>query len=369
MSPVRDHGRGTFILDRRLPGVGRLKVASGTTDAKTFKRLNGMLDALVAAGRLDIVRAIRDRVVKPLEVWDRFRTSDLDRLPSPETIRPLWPQPRAGEAEAPGAWEAWRLGLPAGKHRDTIANTAAQLRKLSGAAASVGDLPDLLRRYRAACERADTPRAFNLARSHVQAFLRDALGRSHHLYRQVQDLKTLTVHREEGAPFPLAELLAFLPKLAGEAGKRGAVLPAAPACAAAARAMALTGMGPKEYWGRWEILDAGRLRIHGTKRKGRLRTIPLIEPIARPVVHPKTFELAVARVSGGRRSPYDFRRTFAHLMEQAGIPRARRQLYLGHGARDVTDLYERHEVDAYLAADRESLRAYLARLTEETPAV
>lgn len=360
----KDNGRGTLVLDRRLPGVGRLKVASGTTSAQTFKRLNGMLDALVAAGRLDILRGIAARVVRPLEVWDRFRTSDLDRLPSAETIRPLWPQARPGEPDAPGAWEAWRLTIKAGKHRDAIANTAAQLRKGTAAKASVGDLPDLLRSYRKRCESAGTARAFNLARSHVQAHLRDTLGRSHHLYRQVQDIATLPVDRTPGAPFPLAELLAFLPKLASEAGDRG-VLPSAPGVAAAARAMALTGMGPKEFWGKWEALDAGRLRIHGTKRKGRKRLIPLVEPIARPTVHPKTFELAVARVSGGKRSPYDFRRTFAHLMEEAGIPRARRILYMGHGGRDVTDLYEQVEVDHYLAEDREKLRAYLARVTEE----
>jgi hypothetical protein len=34
-------------------------------------------------------------------------------------------------------------------------------------------------------------------------------------------------------------------------------------------------------------------------------------------------------------------------------------MYLGHGTRDVTDLYERSEVESYLAADAAKLRAYL----------
>jgi hypothetical protein len=46
-------------------------------------------------------------------------------------------------------------------------------------------------------------------------------------------------------------------------------------------------------------------------------------------------------------------------MEQAGIPRTRRRLYLGHGVRSVTDLYERHQVDAFLADDAAKLRAFL----------
>jgi hypothetical protein len=46
-------------------------------------------------------------------------------------------------------------------------------------------------------------------------------------------------------------------------------------------------------------------------------------------------------------------------MEEAGIPRTRRRLYLGHGAKDVTDLYEVHDVTAYLAEDAARLGRYL----------
>ncbi len=56
-------------------------------------------------------------------------------------------------------------------------------------------------------------------------------------------------------------------------------------------------------------------------------------------------------------TPYDARRTYAHLMEEAGIPRTRRMMYLGHRERDVTDLYERHEVTAFLAEDAKKLHA------------
>jgi hypothetical protein len=48
-------------------------------------------------------------------------------------------------------------------------------------------------------------------------------------------------------------------------------------------------------------------------------------------------------------------------MEAAGIPRTRRQLYLGHGAKDMTDLYERHEVDAFLLSDGAKLRDWIDR--------
>jgi len=47
-------------------------------------------------------------------------------------------------------------------------------------------------------------------------------------------------------------------------------------------------------------------------------------------------------------------------LEAASIPRTRRRIYLGHGAGDVTDLYEAHEVAAFLVEDAERLQRYLA---------
>ena len=48
-------------------------------------------------------------------------------------------------------------------------------------------------------------------------------------------------------------------------------------------------------------------------------------------------------------------------MEDVEIPPTRRRLYLGHAAQDVTDRYERREVTAFLAEDRDRLRKVLAK--------
>ena len=42
-------------------------------------------------------------------------------------------------------------------------------------------------------------------------------------------------------------------------------------------------------------------------------------------------------------------------MEDAEIPRTRRMKYLGHGVKDVTGRYERREITAFLAEDRQQL--------------
>jgi len=46
-------------------------------------------------------------------------------------------------------------------------------------------------------------------------------------------------------------------------------------------------------------------------------------------------------------------------MEDAQIPRVRRQIYRGHGPEDIGDLYERYETAAYLREDAQKMRAML----------
>lgn len=61
----------------------------------------------------------------------------------------------------------------------------------------------------------------------------------------------------------------------------------------------------------------------------------------------------------GTVQPYDARRTFSHWLEEAAITRTRIKMYMGHAAKDVTDLYLRDELAAYLESDADLLRAYL----------
>jgi integrase len=67
---------------------------------------------------------------------------------------------------------------------------------------------------------------------------------------------------------------------------------------------------------------------------------------------------------GDRLRMYDLRRSFAVWMEEAGIPRSRRKSYLGHSAGDVTRLYERRELLAWLQEDAGRLRAYAGAVLE-----
>ena len=54
---TRSNGRGTIVLDRIVPVVGRIKRASGTNEKTTFKYINAMITTLQDLARFDILRA------------------------------------------------------------------------------------------------------------------------------------------------------------------------------------------------------------------------------------------------------------------------------------------------------------------------
>ncbi len=98
-------------------------------------------------------------------------------------------------------------------------------------------------------------------------------------------------------------------------------------------------------------------------RAGRDRFVTLtgLWPIRQPAITYRAFREALAEVSDRALTPYDLRRTFAHWMEEAGVARTRRRLYMGHDARDLLDSYELVDVQTFLEADAQELRDFLSR--------
>lgn len=331
--------RGSYILDRRFRHVGRIRRSSGTTHLATFRRINEMLTTLHGMGRLDLLRAIRDGHLAPLQVWEAYRVGALERLPSAEMLAPLSAAlGRFVEHSTAGA-----------RHRASLKSSAKHLANAAAAEATIADLPEALRTLRTSL--AAHPRAFNLARSAAQAFARERFGRRSALWLEVTNVPLLEeMGRQRGRAVMPRELAAVAENLE-------------PTIAAMVWTMALTGMGPAEYWerlgGAWRD-EGAHIRIRGTKREGRDRSVPRIREPSRPACWEGLFRRLLSEASGGALQPYDLRRTFAHWMELARIPRTRRRLYMGHGKRDVTDLYEFHEVQAFLVDDGATMRSWLA---------
>lgn len=350
MTPYRDGGAGTLLIDRRFRGVGRVKRASGTTSKVVLRRLNRMMTALFDEGRLDLLRAVRDGELTPLALLDAYQRKSLDRLPTAQLAAPL-----------AAAWLAWVLAKDCSiEHKRSLVQSLRHILNAKVASPfgvtdlgaitkglprkSVADLPALLAAARKRL--AKHPTSFRLARSASQAFVRETLKRSHPLYRDVSDVAPLVTKPQR---LKRPQTVAGLVAICGTVDE---------ATAAAIWSMATTGMGPKEYWGRWQR-ETGGIHVYGTKREGRDRLVPDLGRCTRPQLSRQAFEDRLVEQAGAAITPYDLRRTFANWMEATGITRARRRIYMGHGAKDVTDMYEWHEVMSFLETDAASLREWL----------
>ncbi len=328
----------SLIIDREFKGVGRIKKATGTMRPDVRKRQSRMLTVLYEDGRLDILRAIRDGDLTLAEVHAAYQRKELDKLPTADTVKPL-----------AVAMKAWIDGLivpreASKKHKESL-ETSRRYFERHKKNAPIADLPTILDALRATLGK-QHPRSFNLARAAALAFVRATLKKSHPLWLAVAAVEVCKLGEGRAhSPLSPEQMRAWFPA------------PATDPVDAIAWGMATTGMGAGEYWGRWSV-ESDRVHIAGTKRKGRVRDVPLVRAPAVPSMHRRTFEDKV-RERVPAITVYDLRRTFANWLEAAGIPRTRRKLYLGHGAGDVTGLYELHEVRAFLATDAVSMKAYL----------
>lgn len=345
MSPHRDaHGRGSFVLDRRCGKVGRLKVASGTTDPRVHRQLNDMVSRLKAERRWDLLALLQRGLVKPLELFDALGRGTLGQLPTADDVRPFL-----------SAVERWIPQLDA---RPETREQYERLLKRFGAqrvAATLADAPALLRSARAEALRSEKRTTYNRTRAALFSFLRDVLGPDHRITkeaRQVSDLKTTP---RPGNPLTPEQVRAFAVVL----GKHASTM----------WSLVLTGMRRGEFWGerKWSV-SLDRVDIFGTKSKAARRTVPLVYPIYPPTVGYWRFLRVLQQVTEGAVNVHDLRKTFASWCESAGIPQWRIDFYMGHARQgDLARLYQMpRDLTPVLREDAERLRGWLG---DEPPEV
>lgn len=322
------------MVDRTFRRVGRIKKVTGALTKKEAEGYEGMLRALYPR-RIDVLKAIKPGVVSIPEVYTAWQTGDGDALPTVESFKRL-----TGKDEAEGVY-GWAKSADVSEaqrrnHRQAFKGLLAG----EPEGATVADLPALLRRYKG---RAGGHVMFNRVKASVLAYLRDTLGRRHDLYEKVADIAGFKEAPAAGIKLTADQVR----KLATDLGNLGPMV----------WALALSGMRRGEYWGTWEEL-ADRYHIHGTKTDGSDRDIPYLGKISRPLVGYQAFRRHLQKAHPGL-TPHDFRHTYMHWMEEAGISRIRRKLYLGHRTSDVTEIYERHELTGFLQGDAARLLEYI----------
>lgn len=340
--PYRTHGRGSFVLDRIAGKLGRVRVASGTTDPRLFSELNHMLSRLIRERRWDLLGLLSQHQATPLELYDALGRGELDRLPTAESSRRL--------SAAISRW------LPvadvSSSTRQQYAGRLAQVTR-RWPNATLADVPEILRELRAVAVAKGHRVAFNSTRSALGAMLRDVLGRSHRLSVAARDVQKLGVTPRAGNPLTPAQVS----ELAQRLGSHGRTL----------WSLCLTGMRAREYWdpetdrtvGDWTAYH-DRVEVRGSKTAAAVRVVPHPFPVYAPTVGYQSFFRLLNRLTDGAVRPHDCRRTFAYWCEEAGISDTRARVYLGHAVANVTERYRRHDVRRHLAEDADKLRAFLA---------
>jgi hypothetical protein len=335
------NGRGSLIIDKILsrPGrraIGRVQRASGTNSPKIFRAINAMIDILYEQEDYTPIEAIRDR---------RMKAIDVHRLYCNKRLGEIRDDRSAGELK-----ETWNTWAEASPRRWTMKQRKYAWSKLVSVlpvVPALGDLPDAVMALRDTLA-AHRP-AFNRTRAATLAFLRDRVTKRHALYEQVSAIASYPEKTKQRPAPTIARALTVRAALSAEAAELW-------------WSMYSTGMGPDEIDGQWiangqtvEVL--GGKSDGGLKRGGRRRKLPQLATPARRNIGWTQFREALGELG---LEPYDARRGFLHWLEEAGVTRIRRKMYAGHAVGDVTGGYERAELEAFYATDRNLALAKLA---------
>lgn len=318
---------GTWILDRRLGKLGRLKIASGTTDRDEFLALNTLITKLKRERRWDLLSLLTQRIVPPLELADAIFRGDVGALPTAEELYPL-----------AAAFARWLTGA------DLAERTKAGYRRLlASLTGTLHQLPALLAADRVAAVQSGKRASYNARLDAVRAFLRDTLPADHRLGRLLP--ARLDVTHRPGNPQELDQVRV----LAGELRHADELW-----------ALCLTGMRAGEYWGAWTALT-DRVQVAGTKTRAAARAIPLVYPIARPQISHAYFYELLQAATGKAVNVHDLRKTCQHWQEEAGLVDWHIKLYAGHALeRDLRVIYRKpRDLTRILREDADKMRAYL----------
>jgi len=327
---------GSREIDRIIPPLGRIRLRTGTRDARRAAAYDRMLDVLP----LDVVQLLRDRTLALREVYDRWSTGQ--PLPSAQDLRPL--------ATTLEHWLEHPLKTVGPDEQGSRERVARMLRELAPPGATVGMLPRLGRKLYEQHRDAGIASSWNKRKAAMLAFARDEFGKRSTLYQDLKALpRLIEVPQYPHHPCTVDEARA-IQELLGP--KWGGIW----------WAMCCTGLGPKEFWSDgWKITSVG-LEIQGQKRRARERYVPLVVRMPPAVGRPAGFAEALERAEVGV-TPYDARRTFARWIDEIGIPGYRQDAYQGHGPKSMRELYKWGEIRAWLAEDGAKLRRHVGAET------
>lgn len=349
------------MLERSFGGVA-VRRASGTTSKDELAEIIRILDALAQTGRLEVIRRVSDGNIKAIDLLHRSRLGlNLDTTSSSAGA--------SDRLESVGKrWLAGRMSASAGHRRSLTQHLTLLLSRSSSL--GLRDVPRELIKLRQEYELSGHAVTFNNIRTSMLDLARWVEGgKRSALWEEVRSIPKLKILRERQRSHN-----PFSPSKARE--MRNYLNAAHPGAGEVFFALCVTGMRPSEYFSRrWTATpERALISIEGTKSAAAKRVVPMLG-VPYPVCEMSYFEYskifrqtqrgmvgAMSYAAPLSHTLYDCRRSFAIWMEEAGIPRTRRRVYLGHARADVTDLYEERsqkQMNAAIVADGKALTTYL----------
>lgn len=341
---------GTLPIQRRYNGIGKINLRSGTKDAERLKKIHVAMDETYEMGKKDVLEKLRDGVISVDEFYASYKSGDLKSIGNATSIQGLKSTQPDGSVLSPlFEWSKKRFEASNKTGTDYRSYFNVVLRFASDAS-TVADLPVVLRKMRD--HYGKSPVMFNRTRAAVRSYLSDTLGRYDPLYAAVSNIKILKVTTTKRVKHlsvqEVRDLVSLLPNYGGMVWT-----------------CCVTGMRVvSEYLANnWEIQPNG-IHIKGTKTERSDRMIPYVKAgpsLVTARAEYKTFRQAVRKASKRQVKLGDFRKTYLHWCELAGIPRARRKHYAAHAKIDTQDDYEMGEWKSFLKEDAKRLSDFISR--------
>ena len=332
---------GSFLLDVITKSVGRIRNSTGvyprTRDA----------ERMVAAITEMVYDLDTSRDVERLALIKSGKVGPLDALKDWQLGRSNFIADHANKSLEMSLNEWIRTSGLSGYTNRTRTQMVSRLRTLGLVTdeSLVRDLPDILRRCRNRYDSEVKSAAFNQFRSYLLTFLRHHCGYDDDIfiYKYCLKIRTLPLKtiREHHPLLTFTEFLDLIDVVNPKYGNNDN--PKVPTDYKSWIAfMVFTGTRPTEFYeGHWERdKKTGHIHILGTKTANADRVVPSI--VWLPPLKRAEFGLPQRLEKlGVPQRVRDCRRTYALWLESAGVPRNRISLYMGHGPRDMTALYQK----------------------------
>lgn len=350
--PKLDGRRTNYRIERTFKGIGEIRVSSGTTDLAVYKRMLVMLDELYNnPHKWHLLRQLQLREVSAPALYALYATGSVHTVDSANSVLRLDPH-----------MFEWLASAEMGDAAKRTYGEQFKYLVTAKSAATVRDLPDLVKKYRERCKGRKTYRSFDLCRSAVMSYVSKAFTDQQGIYAAVKQIPRFGRKYRKRKPqhMTVKDVLELQAKLS-------------PKYREVIWSMFTCGFRVREYMGNWDVAT-DHILIRGTKTAGALRKVPLVEEPKRHSIHPRSFAQIMQAATDGRFQPYDFRRSYARLLANAGIPLYRIVEYMGHGE-GLGDLlddyhmtlhYQRGDVAGEdYAADAKLVQQFIAKQRKE----